>query len=33
MAENEPTEVRFRAAHAGDAEQVAALHAASWRRH
>jgi GNAT superfamily N-acetyltransferase len=33
MAENEPAEVRFRAAHAGDAEQVAALHAASWRRH
>lgn len=25
--------VRFRAAHAGDAEQVATLHAASWRRH
>jgi GNAT superfamily N-acetyltransferase len=33
MAENEPAAVRFRAAHAGDAEQVAALHAASWRRH
>jgi ribosomal protein S18 acetylase RimI-like enzyme len=33
MAENEPAPVRFRAAHAGDAERVAELHAASWRRH
>jgi ribosomal protein S18 acetylase RimI-like enzyme len=33
MAENEPARVRWRTAHAGDAEHVAALHAASWRRH
>src|SRR5688572_10131399 len=33
MAENEPVSIRFRAAHAEDAEQVAGLHAASWRRH
>jgi ribosomal protein S18 acetylase RimI-like enzyme len=33
MAENDPTPVRYRAAHASDAEQVATLHAASWRRH
>jgi GNAT superfamily N-acetyltransferase len=33
MAENEPPPIRFRAAHADDAEQVAELHAASWLRH
>ena len=33
MAEIERSPVRFRGAHAGDAEQVAALHTASWRRH
>lgn len=33
MAEIDPTPVRFRAASAGDAEQVASLHAASWRQH
>src|SRR5256885_1019940 len=33
MAVEEPAPIRFRAAHADDAEQVAALHAASWRRH
>lgn len=33
MAEDERPRIRFRAAHAGDAEQVAELHAASWRRH
>ncbi|MHA6621194.1 GNAT family N-acetyltransferase [Pseudonocardia sp. DLS-67] len=33
MAEVDPTPVRRRAARAGDAEQIATLHAASWRRH
>jgi ribosomal protein S18 acetylase RimI-like enzyme len=33
MAETEPSPVRFRHARADDAERVAALHAASWRRH
>ncbi len=33
MAEIDPTPVRYRAARAGDAEQVGTLHAASWRRH
>lgn len=33
MAEVDPTGVRCRAARAGDAERVATLHAASWRRH
>jgi GNAT superfamily N-acetyltransferase len=33
MAEIDPPPVRWRVAHAGDAEQVATLHAASWRRH
>lgn len=33
MAENKPAAIRFRSAHTGDAEQVAALHAASWQRH
>lgn len=33
MAEDDPTPARCRAARAGDAEQVATLHAASWRRH
>jgi GNAT superfamily N-acetyltransferase len=32
-AGNEPVAIHFRSAHAGDAERVAALHAASWRRH
>lgn len=33
MTANAPDPVRYRAARADDAEQVAALHAASWRRH
>ena len=33
MAENDTAPIRFRTAHAADAERVAALHAASWRRH
>ena len=33
MAPADPTSLRFRDATAGDAERVAALHAASWRRH
>ena len=32
-AENETTAIRFRPAHSGDADRVAALHAASWQRH
>jgi GNAT superfamily N-acetyltransferase len=31
--ENEPVAIHFRSAHAGDADRVAALHAASWQRH
>jgi ribosomal protein S18 acetylase RimI-like enzyme len=33
MAENDTPPIRFRDARAGDAEQVAQLHAASWQRH
>ncbi|HYH29624.1 MAG TPA: GNAT family N-acetyltransferase [Pseudonocardia sp.] len=33
MADDDSTTVRCRPAHAHDAEQVATLHAASWRRH
>lgn len=33
MAENDSAPIHFRAAHADDAEQVAELHAANWRRH
>jgi ribosomal protein S18 acetylase RimI-like enzyme len=33
MTNSEPAPIRFRGAHAGDAGAVAALHAASWRRH
>ncbi|HEX6446286.1 MAG TPA: hypothetical protein VF053_14420 [Streptosporangiales bacterium] len=33
MTNDAPPTVRFRDGHAGDAERVAALHAANWRRH
>jgi ribosomal protein S18 acetylase RimI-like enzyme len=33
MTNSEPGPIRFRGAHAGDAGEVAALHAVSWRRH
>jgi GNAT superfamily N-acetyltransferase len=33
MTEDVPTPVRYRAARAGDAEQMAVLHAANWRQH